>query len=141
GACDPRWPGGCRRAGRRHELLGQHLRFRHPDGGRVHRRRYGRIHVGPAVLCRRRIGHDRRGPYPRLLEAVGAQGRTAVHREGSVGMTRIGMIVPSSNTSLEPATTRLLANRPDVTIHYTRIPVRAITLDGTGAAFDADTMV
>ncbi|GFG51232.1 Asp/Glu racemase [Mycolicibacterium agri] len=56
-------------------------------------------------------------------------------------MTRIGMIVPSSNTSLEPATTRLLANRPDVTIHYTRIPVRAITLDGTGAAFDADTMV
>lgn len=56
-------------------------------------------------------------------------------------MTRIGMIVPSSNTSLEPATTRLLANRPDVTVHYTRIPVRAITLDGAGAAFDADTMV
>lgn len=56
-------------------------------------------------------------------------------------MTRIGMIVPSSNTALEPATTRLLTDRPDVTVHYTRIPVRAITLDGGGAAFDADTMV
>ncbi|WP_193045712.1 maleate cis-trans isomerase family protein [Mycolicibacterium baixiangningiae] len=56
-------------------------------------------------------------------------------------MTRIGMIVPSSNTALEPATSRLLADRADVTVHYTRIPVQSITLDGIGAAFDVDTML
>lgn len=56
-------------------------------------------------------------------------------------MTRIGMIVPSSNTALEPATTRLLANRTDVTVHYTRIPVQAITIGDGGASFDVDTML
>lgn len=56
-------------------------------------------------------------------------------------MTRIGMIVPSSNTALEPATTQLIQNRPDINVHFTRIPVRAITLDGGGAAFDIDTMM
>ncbi|KWX20797.1 Asp/Glu racemase [Mycolicibacterium wolinskyi] len=56
-------------------------------------------------------------------------------------MTRIGMIVPSSNTALEPATTRLVAGRPDVTVHFARIPVRAITLGDGGAAFDVETML
>ncbi|MGV9803692.1 maleate cis-trans isomerase family protein [Mycobacterium sp. NPDC003449] len=56
-------------------------------------------------------------------------------------MTRIGMIVPSSNTALEPATTRLLSDRTDVTVHYTRIPVQAITIGGGGASFDVDTML
>ncbi|BBY27236.1 maleate cis-trans isomerase family protein [Mycolicibacterium sediminis] len=56
-------------------------------------------------------------------------------------MTRIGMIVPSSNTALEPATMRLIADRPDITVHFTRIPVRAITLTAGGAAFDVETML
>ncbi|WP_125611227.1 aspartate/glutamate racemase family protein [Specibacter cremeus] len=42
---------------------------------------------------------------------------------------RIGMIVPSSNTCLEPQTYRILGGRDDVTIHFTRIPVTRIALD------------
>ncbi|MDE8667735.1 aspartate/glutamate racemase family protein [Pseudarthrobacter sp. H3Y2-7] len=43
--------------------------------------------------------------------------------------TRIGMIVPSSNTCLEPQSYRILGDRNDVTIHFTRIPVTRIALD------------
>ena len=43
--------------------------------------------------------------------------------------TRIGMIVPSSNTCLEPQSYRILGDRDDVTIHFTRIPVTRIALD------------
>jgi len=42
---------------------------------------------------------------------------------------RIGMIVPSSNTCLEPMTYRMLRGRTDVTVHATRIPVTRISLD------------
>lgn len=42
---------------------------------------------------------------------------------------RIGMIVPSSNTCLEPQTYRILGDRTDVTVHFTRIPVTRIALD------------
>ena len=42
---------------------------------------------------------------------------------------RIGMIVPSSNTCLEPQTYRMLGGRTDVTVHFTRIPVTRIALD------------
>jgi maleate isomerase len=42
---------------------------------------------------------------------------------------RIGMIVPSSNTCLEPQTYRILGDRSDVTVHFTRIPVTRIALD------------
>jgi maleate isomerase len=51
------------------------------------------------------------------------------------------MIVPSSNTALEPATAALLADRPDITFPCTRIRVQAITAAPGGAAFDVDTMV
>lgn len=39
------------------------------------------------------------------------------------------MIVPSSNTCLEPQTYRMLDGRTDVTVHFTRIPVTRIALD------------
>ncbi|WP_309081846.1 aspartate/glutamate racemase family protein [Zhihengliuella sp.] len=50
---------------------------------------------------------------------------------------RIGMIVPSSNTCLEPQTYRMLADRADVTVHSSRIPVTRIALDsGSDQQFD-----
>lgn len=55
--------------------------------------------------------------------------------------TRIGMIVPSSNTCLEPQTYRILGDRQDVTIHSTRIPVTRIALDDSSdKQFDAPVM-
>ncbi|MFD6700228.1 MULTISPECIES: aspartate/glutamate racemase family protein [unclassified Microbacterium] len=52
--------------------------------------------------------------------------------------TRIGMIVPSSNTCLEPMTYRILGERDDVTVHSARIPVTRIALDaGSDQQFDA----
>lgn len=41
------------------------------------------------------------------------------------------MIVPSSNTCLEPQTYRILGARTDVTVHFTRIPVTRIALDAS----------
>ncbi|GAA1724586.1 aspartate/glutamate racemase family protein [Isoptericola hypogeus] len=55
---------------------------------------------------------------------------------------RIGMIVPSSNTCLEPQTGRILEGREDVTVHSTRIEVTRIALDaGANTQFDQRTMV
>ena len=55
---------------------------------------------------------------------------------------RIGMIVPSSNTCLEPMTYRMLAGRQDVTVHSARIPVTRIALDSdSDRQFDTATML
>ncbi|MGF6885319.1 maleate isomerase [Nocardia sp. GAS34] len=55
--------------------------------------------------------------------------------------TRIGMIVPSSNTCLEPMSYRIIGDRADVTIHSTRIPVTRIALDaGSDRQFDVEGM-
>lgn len=55
---------------------------------------------------------------------------------------RIGMIVPSSNTCLEPQTYRILRDRTDVTVHFSRVNVTKITLDASGQAqFDTAGMV
>ncbi|RAX44605.1 Asp/Glu racemase [Arthrobacter sp. AQ5-06] len=51
------------------------------------------------------------------------------------------MIVPSSNTCLEPQSYRILGERDDVTIHFTRIPVTRIALDNSSdKQFDAVVM-
>jgi maleate isomerase len=42
---------------------------------------------------------------------------------------RVGMITPSSNSVLEPVTAAMLANRPDVTAHFSRLRVTEIALD------------
>jgi maleate isomerase len=56
--------------------------------------------------------------------------------------TRIGMIVPSSNTCLEPQSYRMLGDRTDVTVHFTRVEVTRIALDaGSDKQFDHATMV
>jgi maleate isomerase len=43
-------------------------------------------------------------------------------------MTRIGMLTPSSNTVLEPATYRLLGAMPEVSAHFARFRVTEIAL-------------
>lgn len=43
-------------------------------------------------------------------------------------VARIGMLTPSSNTALEPATYRLLAPMPEVTAHFARFKVTEIAL-------------
>ena len=42
---------------------------------------------------------------------------------------RLGMLTPSSNTVLEPMTTRILAGLPEVTAHFSRFRVTQIGLD------------
>jgi maleate isomerase len=55
---------------------------------------------------------------------------------------RLGMITPSSNTSLEPMTSLLLAGAPEITAHYARIRVTEITIGAKGLAqFDAAPML
>jgi maleate isomerase len=44
---------------------------------------------------------------------------------------RLGMLTPSSNTALEPATYRLLAGTPQASAHFARFPVTEIGLSKT----------
>jgi maleate isomerase len=51
------------------------------------------------------------------------------------------MLVPSSNTCLEPTTYRLLQGRGDVTVHFARLPVTRIALDDdSDGQFSTDAM-
>jgi maleate isomerase len=53
-------------------------------------------------------------------------------------MTRLGMLTPSSNTALEPATYGLLRNLPGVSAHFARFPVTEIALSTAALGqFDA----
>jgi maleate isomerase len=55
---------------------------------------------------------------------------------------RLGMLTPSSNTVLEPATYALLAGIPQVTAHFQRLRVLSITLEGGSTGqFDPAPMV
>ncbi|AWB21674.1 Asp/Glu/hydantoin racemase [Methylobacterium currus] len=47
-------------------------------------------------------------------------------------MTRLGMLTPSSNTRLEPATADLLHDVPEITAHFSRFRVTEITLSAAG---------
>ena len=50
---------------------------------------------------------------------------------------RIGMLTPSSNTVLEPVTQAIVADLPDVSVHFQRFPVTEIALSpGALAQFD-----
>jgi maleate isomerase len=55
---------------------------------------------------------------------------------------RIGILVPSSNTALEPLTTSILASLPHVTAHFSRFPVTTIGLTPTALSqFDPHKLV
>ncbi|KAK1494527.1 hypothetical protein CTAM01_08881 [Colletotrichum tamarilloi] len=45
---------------------------------------------------------------------------------------RLGIITPSSNTSLEPLTQAIISGLPDVTVHFSRFRVLKISLDEDG---------
>jgi hypothetical protein len=46
----------------------------------------------------------------------------------------LGMLTPSSNTVLEPVTTAMLADLPEVSAHFSRFPVTEIALTGPALA-------
>lgn len=48
--------------------------------------------------------------------------------------TRLGMLTPSSNTTLEPVTTAMLAGLPAVSVHFSRFRVTEIALTGDALA-------
>jgi maleate isomerase len=48
--------------------------------------------------------------------------------------TLLGMLTPSSNTTLEPVTTRLLAELPEASAHFARFKVTEIALSGSALA-------
>ncbi len=51
----------------------------------------------------------------------------------------LGMLTPSSNTTLEPVTTAMLAGLPEVSAHFSRFKVTEIALTGQALAqFDPD---
>jgi maleate isomerase len=47
---------------------------------------------------------------------------------------RLGMLTPSSNTTLEPVTTAMLAGLPSVSVHFSRFRVTEIALSGDALA-------
>jgi maleate isomerase len=47
---------------------------------------------------------------------------------------RLGMLTPSSNTTLEPVTASMLAGVPGVSVHFSRFPVTEIALTGDALA-------
>lgn len=47
---------------------------------------------------------------------------------------RLGMLTPSSNTTLEPVTTAMLAGLPGVSVHFSRFRVTEIALSDTALA-------
>jgi len=52
---------------------------------------------------------------------------------------RLGMLTPSSNTALEPATAEMLADLPEVTAHFSRFKVTEIAVsDASDRQFDQD---
>lgn len=48
--------------------------------------------------------------------------------------TLLGMLTPSSNTTLEPVTTRMLAELPEASAHFARFKVTEIALSGNALA-------
>ncbi|PSN71001.1 hypothetical protein BS50DRAFT_570414 [Corynespora cassiicola Philippines] len=55
---------------------------------------------------------------------------------------RIGILVPSSNTALEPLTTSIVSSLPNVTVHFTRIPVTSIALSSSALSqFDSENLL
>ena len=48
---------------------------------------------------------------------------------------RIGMILPSSNTVVEPIATAMVASLPDVSVHFSRFALTAVQVENPAAAY------
>jgi maleate isomerase len=48
-----------------------------------------------------------------------------------MALIKLGILVPSSNTNLEPLTCSILSSIPDVSVHFSRFPVTHIALSAT----------
>jgi maleate isomerase len=48
-----------------------------------------------------------------------------------MALIKLGILVPSSNTNLEPLTCSILSSLPDVSVHFSRFPVTHIALSAT----------
>ncbi len=56
-------------------------------------------------------------------------------REAGSAIKRLGMILPSSNTVVEPTCITMLAARDDVTVHFARFKLTAVTVDDPARAY------
>lgn len=66
----------------------------------------------------------------------------SIARAASVVTTRLGMLTPSSNTVLEPVTTAILSNLPEVSVHFSRFHVTEIALHGQALSqFNVDELL
>ncbi|GAA3952935.1 hypothetical protein [Allohahella marinimesophila] len=54
---------------------------------------------------------------------------------------RLGMLTPSSNTTLEPVTTEILAGLPETSAHFARFPVTEIALSDSALKQFDDTAI
>jgi len=54
---------------------------------------------------------------------------------------KLGILVPSSNTNLEPLTWSILSSLPDVSVHFSRFPVTHIALSATALSQFDDTAI
>jgi maleate isomerase len=54
---------------------------------------------------------------------------------------RLGMLTPSSNITLEPVSTRIVAGLPEVSVHFSRFPVLEIALSDLALAQFDDVVI
>lgn len=54
---------------------------------------------------------------------------------------KLGILVPSSNTNLEPLTCSILSSLPNVSVHFSRFPVTHIALSATALSQFDDTAI
>src|SRR6267378_2121611 len=90
-------------------------------------------------IARHRALQRNQTPHSRFA-SLGAR-KSISGNDGSTMTKRVllGMLTPSSNTSLEPITTAMVAGLPEVSAHFSRFKVTEIALsDKALAQFDND---
>src|SRR5918999_1579471 len=98
---------------------------------------YGGIVRRPGLAGTASYQSGGKGDAMRSSRATSAKNTSMRARIGP--RTLLGVLTPSSNTVLEPLTSAMLADLPDVTAHFARFPVREISLrDAALGQFDRE---